>query len=226
MPIRINLLAEAQALEESRRRDPVKRTTIGCAALVGAVLLWSIILQLKVIASKADLNSYQARWQSIEEPHKVAVESHRHLMLTEKKLASLERLRTNRFLWGSVLNAFQESMKDMDAIQVTRLKVDQIYNIDPGTPAQTNGPTRIPAVPATASEKIVVTVEASDVSSPPGDQHNRYKASILATPYFKNYLQKTNGVLLTSLSPPQTDTDTGNTYVKFTLQCLFPEKVR
>ena len=45
-------------------------------------------------------------------------------------------------------------------------------------------------------------------------------------PYFKDGLQKTNGVLLTSLSPPQDDPETGQTFVKFTLQCLFPEEVR
>ena len=39
MPIRLNLLAEAQALEESRRRDPVKRAVWAGVFLVLA-LAW------------------------------------------------------------------------------------------------------------------------------------------------------------------------------------------
>jgi len=38
MPIRINLLAESQALEEMRRRDPVKRA-IWVGVLVVSLLL-------------------------------------------------------------------------------------------------------------------------------------------------------------------------------------------
>jgi len=41
MPIRLNLLAEAQAAEEARRRDPVKRAIWIGALLVSVVLVWS-----------------------------------------------------------------------------------------------------------------------------------------------------------------------------------------
>ena len=40
------------------------------------------------------------------------------------------------------------------------------------------------------------------------------------------HLQKTNGVQLLSLSPPQIDPLGRNQYVKFSLQCSFGEKVR
>jgi len=57
------------------------------------------------------------------------------------------------------------------------------------------------------------------------DRH-RYKQAIGNVPYFQNNLQKTNGVLLTSLSAPQIGPLGRNPYVMFNLQCYFPEKVR
>ena len=54
MAIHINLLAESQALEEMRRRDPVKRA-IWVGAIVGAlVLAWSGYLQVKLMAATSE----------------------------------------------------------------------------------------------------------------------------------------------------------------------------
>src|SRR5512139_2706623 len=104
MPIRINLLAEAQDQEELRRKDPVKRTVAGSFVLVVLFLLWSAVLQLRVISSSADLKGLDGRWKEIEDSFKKAETSQRGLIDIERKLAALEAFRTNRFLWGSVLN--------------------------------------------------------------------------------------------------------------------------
>jgi hypothetical protein len=47
MPIRLNLLAEAQAAEDFRRRDPVKRGIGLAALLVALMLVFSSFLQLR-----------------------------------------------------------------------------------------------------------------------------------------------------------------------------------
>ena len=39
MPIRINYLAEEQAAEDLRRRDPVKRNVMGAGAVIGLMLM-------------------------------------------------------------------------------------------------------------------------------------------------------------------------------------------
>jgi len=49
MPIRLNLLAEAQAIEEMRRHNPVKRAIWVGALLVCLMLVWSSSLQLKAM---------------------------------------------------------------------------------------------------------------------------------------------------------------------------------
>jgi hypothetical protein len=226
MPIRINLLAEAQALEELRRKDPVKRAMYGAATIVALVVLWSVYLQLQVIVAKAGLNNNTAQWKGMSEEFVVAESSQRNLIDAEKRLAALESLRTNRFLWGTVLNAMQQTLNDSENIRVMHLRSEQKYLFQEGTPDRTNGTQIIRGQPATSTEKISVSIDALDASDQPGKEISRFKESILGVPFFKSSLQQTNGVLLTSLSPPQTEGGKGRPFVTFTLQCFFPVKVR
>jgi hypothetical protein len=226
MPIRINLLAEAQAAEELRRKDPVKRAALAAGLVVFCVLLWSCTLQFKIIAAKSDLSALQTKWKAIEKSYQVAVESRRKSLEVEEKLAALQNYTTNRFLWGSALNAFQQSFNGVDDVQVTRLRTEQSYIQTEETKPRTNGTMVIAGKPGSSTEKILLTVEAVDSSPQPGSHVNKLKEAIVSVPYFQNNLQKTNGVLLTSLSAPQTGPLGRNPYVLFTLQCFFPEKVR
>ena len=81
-----------------------------------------------------------------------------------------------------------------------------------------------PGRPATASEKIVVVLDARDSGPNPGDQVNKYKKAIADYPYFGAILGKTNEVRLTSLAPPQMID--GKSCVQFTLECRYPERTR
>ena len=79
--------------------------------------------------------------------------------------------------------------------------------------------------PGTVTEKIVVSLDARDYSSNPGDQVNKFKDAISQQPYFQAVLDKTNGVRLTNLSPPQPGPD-GKPSVLFTLECTYPDRTR
>ncbi len=226
MPIRLNLLAEAQALEEERRNDPVKRAAFVGALVVLLVGFWCGYLQMRVFFSRSDLNSLEARWNAIDKNYQVVVESQRQTLEAENRLASLNQLATNRFLWGNVLNAFQQVAADADGIQLARLRVEQVYSPIEGMPARTNKDIIIPGKPAGAAERIVITLEALDTGHPADNQVARFKDIIATNSYFQSRLQKTNGLLLTALSAPQIDPVRKNQFVTFTLQCNFPEKVR
>jgi hypothetical protein len=79
---------------------------------------------------------------------------------------------------------------------------------------------------STATEKIILSLEAWDTSSPnPGDQVNQFKKAVMECPYFQNALGKTNEPRLVSLSPPRTTTD-GKAFVSFALECRLPDKTR
>src|SRR3954471_24568066 len=127
MPIRINLLAEAQATEELRRKDPVKRALVVSAVLIILVLSWIGTLEFKIISAKGALKGLETRWSSIEKDYQVAVESKRKAIEVEGKLTALQQLKSNRFLWGTALNAFQQTLSGVEDIQVVRLKTEQSY---------------------------------------------------------------------------------------------------
>jgi hypothetical protein len=226
MPIRINLLAEAQAAEEVRRKDPVKRAILAACLLVFAVLLWSSTLQVKIVAARSNLNTYQAKWKSCEKNYQSAVDKRRQSMETDEKLAALDNYTTNRFLWGSLMNAFQQTMNGVENLQVVRLKSEQAYVLTEETKPRTNNTTIIPGKPATSTEKLLLTIDAVDSSPQSGGNVKRFKEAITSVPYFQTHLQKTNGVLLTSLSAQQTGPLSHKPYVTFTFQCYFPEKTR
>src|SRR5882762_11485492 len=143
MPIRINLLAEAQAAEEERRKDPVKRGTYVAAFLVCLVVLWAVVLQFRILGANRKLTGLETKWKSIEKSYQVAVDAQRKSNEAEQRLFALQQMTTNRFLWGNVLNAFQHSLNGIDDVQVVRFKSEQAYVIAEGTPNKTNGTTII-----------------------------------------------------------------------------------
>ena len=224
MPIRINLLAEAHAAEEARRKDPVKRAGIIAAGVVAVVAAWAGSLQVRIISSNSELNTLQAKWRGIEKQYESVVAQRRKTMDAEERLLALQQYTTNRFLWGTALNAFQQSIMGVEDVHVTRFKGEQAYVLTDEVKAKPNDPAS--GKPATSMEKISWLIEAVDACPQPGAQVNRFKQSIASVPYFQNNLQKTNGVLLTALSAPQVGSAARTPYVTFTFQCYFPEKVR
>ncbi|HUC84583.1 MAG TPA: hypothetical protein VL970_05265, partial [Candidatus Acidoferrales bacterium] len=64
MPIRINLLSEALAEEELRRRDPVKRAIYGGAFLVALSLVWWSSIWLGYVMESTSLNRVEVGIQA------------------------------------------------------------------------------------------------------------------------------------------------------------------
>ncbi len=226
MPIRINLLADLQAAEEDRRKDPVKRGVLVAIGAVSLVALWAASLQVKVMAANRELSGLESKWKSIEKNYSAAVATQRRQMDAEEKLASLHNMSTNRFLWGSTLNAFQQTMNNLENVQVVRLRADQTFAVTEPTPSRTNGTTVVRGKPGTATERIVLVVDAMDSSRQAGSRVTAFKDSIANQAYFQQNLARTNGIRLTSRSAPQANPGGAGQYVLFSLECAFPEKVR
>lgn len=223
MPIRINLLAEAQAAEELRRRDPIKRVIFGGLLAVALVLVWWSWLQLRVMVAHSNLSGIEGQIQSHTNAYQVVLVSQRKITDAKDDLAALHELTRDRFLQGNLLNALQKAT--VPGVQLMRLRVDQTYVATGKTAAKTHGDRGAREHFGTVTEKIVVTLDARDYSSNPGDEVNRFKDAISQQPYFKAALDKTNGVRLTNLSPPQIGPD-GKPSVMFTLQCTYPDRTR
>ena len=226
MPIRINLLAEAQAAEEMRRRDPVKRALWGASIVVVGVIAWSGSTQLKIVRARSALSSQESQWSSIESKYQVVSDNQKKAGEVERKLASLSRLSTNRFIWGNALNALQQTM--VDQIVVTRIRTEQVFTaIEPVLPKQ-GAAGMIPGKPGAAVEKTVLQIEARDYGNPAEQNYNKFKAAIASFPYFQSRLpRKPEAVRLTSLSQPAADpSEPGRSFITFTLECQFPEVTR
>jgi len=226
MPIRLNLLAEAQTAEEMRRRDPVKRAAWIGGFIAFLVLLWAGLLQFDIMSANSELNTLEGRWKSMEKDFSHAVGIMTKPREIEDKLAALDQLATNRFLWGTVLNALQQVT--LDNLPLVRFKGDQSYIQFEGTKPVTNAPGRItPGKPATSTEKIILSIDARDYSLPQGDGIFKFKEALEIFPFFQTNLQKKpNGVVLTRRDPPQTEALDPRPFVPFALECRFPEKTR
>ena len=218
MPIRINLLAEAQAAEEMRRKDPVKRSIWVGGFVVFVVLLVSATLQFKIIAARSEVTSLGVSWKTIEKQVQEVNDHRNSTRELEKKLSALDQFTTNRMLWANALNALQHT--GMDGVQVVRIRTEQVFTLN--DEAKPRPGETVPAKPATVTEKIVVHLVGKDFKA--GEQVQKFKDSLASYPYFESRLDKSNRVQLTSLSPPQPEN--GRTFKQFALQMYFQEKER
>jgi hypothetical protein len=225
MAIRINLLAEAQAAEELRRRDPVKRAFWLGGLVIVLVLAWSSSLQLKIMSENEKLGAMERKLNAQANEYQQVIADQKRLAETNQKLAALRQLAANRFLWASVLNELQQTT--VPDVQLLQLKGEQTFLTTEEVKPRTNDFNKvIPGKPATVTEKIGLILKAKDTGAGPGDQVVKFKDAVANAPYFQTLLGKTNEVKLTNLSTPQTDAESGRPFVQFTLECRLPERVR
>jgi hypothetical protein len=223
MPIHINLLAEAQAAEEMRRHDPVKRATYISILLVIASLMWSGMLEINAVLARERFDGVQTAINTRDAAYQRVMSDKKKIETIQAKLASLQKLQASRFLQGSLLNALQHAT--VDDVQLNRLRMDQAYFLTEGTDPQTNGDRVIQGRPSTVRERVTLHLDARDFSPNPGDQVNKFREVIAKQAYFQAMLDKTNGVQLAN-PPSSPQTDGGKPYVTFTLDCHFLEVTR
>src|SRR5580704_10664643 len=119
MPIKINLMAESQVAEDMRRRDPVKRAVWICGFVIILVIIWIAKVQMDIVFENSKLKDVEAQWNSKKDKYGTVTNNQARIGDINTKLAALENLSTNRFLWGNVLNALQQTV--VDQVQVTRI---------------------------------------------------------------------------------------------------------
>jgi len=225
MPIRLNLLAEAQAAEEERRRDPVKRAVWLASLLIALILAWSSYLQLRTALASSDVSRVEAQLGAHTNEFQQILDHQKKTAEMNEKLRVLRLLTANRFLNGTLLNALQQTTAQ--DVQLLRLKVDQLYTRVEATKARTNEENVVTmARPASATERIAVNLDGIDSAANPGDQVGLVKIVLATNAYFKEMLTQTNSINLRSLSPVQVAPVTGKPCVMFSLECRYPEKTR
>jgi len=215
-----------QAVEESRRKDPVKRAILVAVVLVAAVLVWSSTLVVKQMSARNDLAAANGAVSSQTNAYTQVVNNEKRLADGKTRLRALQILATNRFLNGNLLDVLQKNT--VDNVQVSRLKVTQTYILtdEVKSKAAADDEEKRPTVtkPATITEKISLSLSATDTSSN-GEARDHFQNVLSAAPYLQKILAKTNGFRLTSLGAPQVD-PSGKSFITFTLEANLPDKTR
>jgi hypothetical protein len=216
MPIRINLMAEAQALEEARRRNPVKlgAWVAGfCVALVG---IWILKVQCDIFFAKGSLSRFTDDWKHEETNFNSVTAQKARVEATKAKIAALDHLSTNRFLWGPVLNALQYTVAD--EVQLTHFTALQTIEREPAKTIA--GKT----VAGTANfEKIKLSIAGKDYSAG-GEGYKRYEDALNHYPFFAAKMGGHEGFTIDGAPGPKVPNGPGERVESrsFTLTNQFP----
>jgi hypothetical protein len=223
MPIRINLLAEAQAAAELRRKNPVKRGIWIGSFLVCVVVLWVAKLQLDIFWVSRDYKATEGEWKSKMTKYSAVTNAQVKIGEVERKLAQLDYLSTNRFLWAPVLNALQKTM--VDQVQVTRLRGDQVCVKEDGRDIGSGSSRR--HIPGAMVEKVSLSIEAKDLK-PNEQNYTKFKESLCTFDFFATRLRRRDGFVMDGILGPLTvdPVDPNKQFVTFTLASHFPEARR
>src|SRR5438876_985429 len=193
MPIRINLLAEQQAADDLRRRDPVKRAAWLGGFIVSVMAIWSGYLQVRLMAATSEADRYESEWRKLEAAYKKVTANMEAAAEAERKWAALQTLATNRFLWANPLNALQFVMATVDEVQITSLKTSQTYAITEAVKPSTNSTGIVSrGKPGTSRERVAFSLDGKDSSKEgkdpakrPTDGVFKLREAINNYPYFK-----------------------------------------
>lgn len=220
MPIRINLMAEAQFDEEMRRRDPVKRAIWICSFLVILVVLWIAKVQMDIVFENSRLKDIETQWTAKKDKYAAVTNNQARIGEINRKLTALQNLSTNRFLWGNVLNALQQTV--VDQVQVTRVLGVQTIGQEEGSVTGTGATKKI--LPPAAIEKINLTIDGKDLN-PNANTYAMYKNKLSNFDFFLKHLARRDGFVMDApLSPLTSDPmDSNSVFQSFSLAAHFPE---
>jgi hypothetical protein len=223
MAIRINLLAEAQATEELRRKDPVKRGIWIGGFCVAVILLWVLKLQLDIGISQSKCANFEKLWNDAKAKYAAVTNNEIKIAELDRKSAALDRLSTNRFLWAPVLNALQQTM--VENVQVIRVAGDQRYVYEEARVL--GGSTKKTTIPAMTTEKVTLYIDSKDYN-PDAQSYNKFKESLCNFGFFVTNTGRKDGFILDgTLSAPTADAaDPGKQFVTFRLTSHFKEVPR
>ncbi len=224
MPIKINLLAEAQAAEEARRHDPVKRGIWIGVFLVLLVLLYIGKLYADILIDRMAYERLNDRWKKISPNSGTVITNLAKIAMIDRRLAELSRLSTNRFYWGTLLNALQQSA--IDDIQVTSFRGIQEYSVTNAIAAKTSDGETTSRIPGTSVERITILIDGKDWNY--GQQtYDKFRQTLSTNEFFVRFSGSRGFKLFSTLGAPMSDPlNPARSFLTFTLECRFKEVVR
>jgi hypothetical protein len=189
---------------------------------VGVLVLWAGYLQVKVSKAGGRVKSIEAQFKQVEPRYNLVRTNEQRTLVLAGKIAALQHLATNRFLWATPLNALQHTV--VPNVQLVRLRTEQLYTVTEASKPVTNASGAIKATPASIKEKVLFKMDARDFSAVAGDQTLRFVEALNTHAFFQSNQMKAE---LTGRTPQQTDSSgTSAPFVLFTVDCQYPERAR
>jgi hypothetical protein len=220
MPIRIDLLAEGREAERTRLSDPVRQTMPVAGLLLSLVLLHMLELQCNIWFERKGLDRIDKRLRAIKSNFTSVNNNAVKDSEEERKLAALDKLSTNRFLWAPVLYTLRQSLTE--DVRVTRLKGEQVRLRE--EPRHIGHGTKRKTIPGATIEKITLHIDAKDESP---DHRNclKFKQTLGDSEFFVERLGRKDGFVLDEFLKPATEglAATNKAFVSFALAAHFPE---
>ena len=219
--IKIDLLAPGRDEELMRRNNPVKHAVWIAGFCVIAVLIWMLKLRQDIRSSRADFTAAESQFMGIKNKFELVKDTQGRADEVEHKIAELDRLVTNRFLWAPLLNTV-ENIK-VEGIHFTRISGDQQYTYEGSRSVV--GPHWVETfTPAAMVESVRLSIEARDQSA---DQHAliQYRNSLNKCSYILKDLNCPECFTLDATLTPAAAGASNQTgrFIVFDLVARFPE---
>jgi hypothetical protein len=213
-------MAEAQVAEDMRRRDPVKRAIWICGFVVILVGLWIAKVQMDIIFENSRLKDIDSEWVAKKDKYAAVTNNQARIGDITRKLTALENLSTNRFLWGNVLNALQQTV--VDQVQVMRVVGSQTLTQEEAQTIGTGANKK--TIPPAAVERIMLTIDAKDLN-PNVHNYVAYENKLSNFEFFLKHLGRRDGFTMDApLGAVTTDPmDSNSVFQSFTLDSHFPD---
>jgi hypothetical protein len=224
MPIRINLMAEAQALEEARRHNPVKQGIWIAGFFVALTGLWIAKLGLDIYFKDNELSTLNKTWDFNETNYHDATNQLALTAAANTKIAALDHLQTNRFLWGNALDALQRTV--VDQVVVTHIAGLQTFEHEKNTSIG-SGATLKTILGSANLEKVRLSIVGKDYS-PSGEGYRNYEDALNHHEYFAKMMGGREGFTIEGAPGPQFPDTPGSSRASraFTLTNQLPDMRR
>lgn len=218
----LNLIAEEIEERQRRRRDPVRHVAFAACLLIAALLIWAGQLRVRLWSVEGALKGDQAEREQWERMRREISLAKGRLAEASRTFEALQAHYTNRFVFGSALNALQTAA--MDDIQLTRLILQQSVASVEAKKAISEKNLSIPRKPGFTTEKVSLTLQAKNFAGP--EEREKFIEKISSASYFKQHLRKEEPVVLRNHMARQVDPlDPGKTFNLFTIECMYPDRV-
>ena len=218
----LNLIAEDIEERTRKRRDPVRHVAFAACVIIAILLTWAIQLRVRIWSIEHALKTDAAERMQWERMRREISLAKGRLAEATHTYAALQTHYTNRFVFGSALNALQQAA--VENIQFTHLTLQESEVTVEGKKAITEKNLTVPRKPGYTTEKVSLTVQAKNFGG--AQDREKFIEKLISVPYFKETLRKDEPVVLRNHLARQVDPlDPAKTFNLFTIECIYPDRI-